>query len=221
MYRDNIFKAVNRNPRVTYHLHESFIIAPKYVPFFRNLIIECPKENWRLEWYTNAAVAIEKLVTAKTPLQSLTMVVSPQRVGTTQTAAGWEKRPVTFADFFWLKGRLMRALKLLSCKTFNIVIKKTIVVKIPAITLDLSSPDSEERENAENGENERNGGNVESVDVDTIVLEKPAEVNIVRRFIISLDLTYLSPGVTEVGQLANDDTVTNSLFSLKSAEPQC
>jgi len=214
MYRHNVFRAVNRNPRITYHLHESFIISPKFLPLFRNLIIECPQDNCGLEWYNNASVALEKLVAAKAPLQSLTLVLVPKRVSKIKTAVGMEASPVTFADFFWIRGRFMKALRDLSCKKFNVVVKKPSFVSTPAIT--LRTPDVVANvisTAAMNEDAEGIAGEGEAVKVDK-VLEPSDIATVVKRFLISLDLTYLPAGVTEKGYLANEVTVRIFLFQI-------
>ncbi|PQE16990.1 hypothetical protein CJF30_00003700 [Rutstroemia sp. NJR-2017a BBW] len=61
---------------------------------------------------------------AKPMLESLTIVVSPQRVGMSSTALGLEANPITFADFFWLDGGIMKAIMELRCKTLRVVVKK-------------------------------------------------------------------------------------------------
>lgn len=100
------------------------MIDTKFLSLLRHVIIEGQKDNYSLDWYENASLSVEKLVAAKAFLHSLTLVVIPERVGFTETAVGAEKHPITFADFFWFPGRLMKAIRKLKCKRLNIVIKK-------------------------------------------------------------------------------------------------
>jgi hypothetical protein len=127
LYRRNVFRTILRRPRTTWHLHESFMIDTEFFSFFRNLIIECQRDSYSLDWYEHVSVSLEKLVKAETILHSLTLVVIPDRVGFTETAVGVEKHPITFADFFYFPGRLMKAFRRLPCKKLNIVIKKTFI----------------------------------------------------------------------------------------------
>ena len=125
LYRKNIFRTILRHPRVTWHLHESFMIDTKFLPLFRNLIIECPRDSYSIDWYENVSISLEKLVKAKTVLHSLTLIMIPGRVGHTETAVGMESHPITFADFFYHPGRLMKAFRRIPCKKLNIIVKKT------------------------------------------------------------------------------------------------
>jgi hypothetical protein len=220
-YRHNVFRAVNRyHPRnhasvdIAYQLYESLIIEPRYLSLFRNLIIECPRENWGPEWYDKTSSALEKLVEAKTSLMSLTLIVAPQRVGISDTALGLEKRPVTFADFFWLKGRLMKAFLKLKCKRFNVVVKKMREVNVPGIT--LRQPDRELLPKAvlEKGAEFKHVSDLEAdVEIDdkleegdTILLD-PASAILCSRFVFTIDNTYLSRGITKEDTLVNEITV--------------
>jgi hypothetical protein len=185
LYRQNVFRAILRKTRATPHLHESFIIDPKFLSFFRNVIIECQKDNYSLDWYEVASLSIEKLVQAKAVLQSLTIVVLPQRVGVSETAVGVEAHPITFADFFWFPGRFMTAIRNLPCKQLNIVFKKTYKIPGPADHLTPAGLN----------------GNPQSG------VMASANVIITKRFLISLDLTYLARSPLEEGFLRNPETV--------------
>jgi hypothetical protein len=58
-------------------------------------------------------------------IQSLTLVLVPQRVGITTTALGMELNPVTYADFLSYDGALMTAIRHLSPKKLQVVVKKS------------------------------------------------------------------------------------------------
>ena len=57
-------------------------------------------------------------------LNSLTVVVAPQRVDMLNTAVGMEANPITFADFFYAQGRFITGLRKLKCRMLNVVVKK-------------------------------------------------------------------------------------------------
>jgi hypothetical protein len=187
LYRANIFRAILREPRITYHLHESFILYSNFLALFQNVIIESQKENYDNEWYERASVAVEKLVEAKTKLHSLSFVVAPQRVGMTTTALGIERNPITFADFFWFHGRLMKAFRKLPCKYLHTIIKKTRTIPNP---------------NAPNTNSETDSNHPPDADV-----VKATDIIIAQRFLISLDLRYLARAAIEEGYLRNAETV--------------
>jgi hypothetical protein len=121
IYQHNVFHALVRdnNPSWRYDQH----IEKKYVPFFRNVVIECLKGNWSAEWVKKTALCILTLVKSGTVLDSLTLKISPQKVGMTDTLLGREASPTTFADFFWAGSKVMKALLRLQCKVFNLVLK--------------------------------------------------------------------------------------------------
>jgi hypothetical protein len=240
VYRVNIFRAILRVPRNTYHLHESFMIKPEFLSRLRNVIIECEKRNYGFDWYENASRSMEKLVRAKAILESLTFVMIPQRVGFTTTAVGDEARPITFADFLYFPGRLMRAFRQIPCKRLNIVVKKTYNFHRPetqnstidltgahspsyvstTVDLKLSEPISLNRTTMELA---KIGQAIEFTTApsreavpaphnhdDSREPDDAPETNnntITKRFLISLDLTYLARRAIEEGHLRNAATV--------------
>ena len=125
IYKSNLFKAVLRNPTTIYRRREDPVeFHPKYLFLLRSIIIDCSFHCWDLEWYEKAAAGLQKLVRAKTVLQSLTLVLIPHRLLATTTALGWEANPVAFADFLWYNGIIMTAIRQLAPKRLDVVIKK-------------------------------------------------------------------------------------------------
>ena len=167
------------------------MIAPKFISYIQNIIIEGSKDNYDLRWYKKGCECVEKLGEAKAILQSLTLVVTPQKLRHATTALGVQNNVITFADFLGSRSRFMKAVGKLACKTFRIVIKKHKVVNIPAIM--LTSIDA------------MDGLGVDQKDI--TVLGQEAEVLTTFRFLISMDLTYLPLGTQEVGHLTNEETI--------------
>lgn len=132
LYQRNVFHALVRanNPSWKYEQ----CIYPKYIPFFRNVVIECPKENWSLEWAKMTTTCIKTLVEANTVLDSLTMIIMPKKIGLTTTLVGGESNYITFVNFFFKESLVMRELMRLRCKVFNLVVripeKKRIVLSL-------------------------------------------------------------------------------------------
>ncbi|KAM3080077.1 hypothetical protein ACMFMF_003490 [Clarireedia jacksonii] len=125
LYRINTFHAILRHvSRFNICSFSPLLISPQYFRMFKNIVLECPKDNFHDEWYQEVVKSFKILAMAKPMLESLTIIVSPQRVGMTSTALGMEANPISFADFFWLEGDIMKAIMELSCKTLRVVVKK-------------------------------------------------------------------------------------------------
>lgn len=134
VYNENVFLALLRTPRKSSAFDEALFIDTKFLSLFRNVVINCPMENWTLDWHEKAAHSVDKLVAAKAALASITIVVSPTRAtGSSSTALGIEANPLCFADFFYYQGPLMTSIRKLQCKVFNIIIKKRLVTTIGQI----------------------------------------------------------------------------------------
>jgi hypothetical protein len=126
VYKINTFQAVLRNPTTIFRRREDPVeIHAKYCSLFRDIILECSVHCWNMEWFAKVAAGLQKLIDAKSVIQSLTLALVPTRVGLTTTALGIESNPVTFADFLWYEGAIMKAILKLHPKTLNIVIKKS------------------------------------------------------------------------------------------------
>ncbi|KAH8756504.1 hypothetical protein BGZ57DRAFT_962412 [Hyaloscypha finlandica] len=106
VYKSNVFKAVLRNPTTIFRRREDPIeLYPKYHSLFRNITIDCSVHS--------------------KSIQSLILVLVPRRVGITTTALGIELNPIAYADFLWYDGALMTAIRHLSPKKLQVVIKKS------------------------------------------------------------------------------------------------
>jgi hypothetical protein len=126
LYKFNTFQAVLRNPSTIFRRRDDPVeINPKFHPLLRNIVIDCSIHCWNLEWYDKVAAGLQKLVEAKSVIQSLTLVLVPRRVGMSTTTLGIEYNPVTFADFLWYNGALMTAIRNLAPRTLNVVVKKS------------------------------------------------------------------------------------------------
>ena len=124
IYRHNTFHTVLRSStRRGVGFNDPVRIDTSFLPLYKNIVIECPKTSWDLSWFEKAIRCIRRLGEAGTVLQSLTLVVSPQRVGMTETALGRERAPITFADFLWTEGGLMRAVLAVACHKVKVVVK--------------------------------------------------------------------------------------------------
>jgi hypothetical protein len=133
VYNRNVFLAMLLAPRKSSVTGETFLIDSKFLRLFRNVVINCPMENWNLDWHEKAAHSVAKLAEAQANLVSLTIVVSPSRgIGSSTTALGLEAHPVHFADFFYFQGPLLTSICRLKCKVLNIVIKKRLKTSIGA-----------------------------------------------------------------------------------------
>ncbi|TEY73506.1 hypothetical protein BOTCAL_0077g00260 [Botryotinia calthae] len=125
LYRNNTFHALLRENMSRPPAWSIPRITTTYLNLVKNVVLECPKDNWNLNWYYKAAKSIETLVVAKPVLKTFTIVLTPQQVGFTSAALGFEHTPITFADFLWEDGEVMNAIMKLSCKKLRIVVKKS------------------------------------------------------------------------------------------------
>lgn len=125
-YKSNTFQAILRNEvAINRRREDPILIDAKFLSLFRDIIIKCSQSCWDLDWYERVAKGLERLVKAKPVLRSLTLILFPQRVGFSSTALGEEYNPITFADFLWYDGPLMTAIRTLSPKNLNIIVKKS------------------------------------------------------------------------------------------------
>jgi len=147
IYKSNPFMAVLRNPTTIFRRREDPVqFHPKYLYLLRNIIIDCSFHCWDLEWFEKVADGLQKLVRAKTVLQSLTLVLIPHRLLATTTALGREANPVAFADFLWYDGGIMTAIRQLAPKKLKVVIKKTGKRFLMSVDMTYHQADSELRE---------------------------------------------------------------------------
>ncbi|KAH7409118.1 hypothetical protein BKA64DRAFT_387991 [Cadophora sp. MPI-SDFR-AT-0126] len=126
LFRNNTFQSLIREPPINPPLRfeEPASLPTAYHSLFRNIVVDCSKTCWNFEWYEKATEGLNILAKASPTIDTLTMVVVPQRVGMSDTALGMEVSPVTFADFIWYPGPLMTAVRKLSPRIFKIIMKK-------------------------------------------------------------------------------------------------
>ncbi|KAK0109620.1 hypothetical protein ONS95_002301 [Cadophora gregata] len=139
LFRNNTFQSLVREPHMNFPLRfeEPASLPTSFHSLFRNIIIDCSKPCWNLEWYEKATEGLATLTKASPTIDKLTLLVVPQRVGMSHTALGMEVSPVTFADFMWYPGAFMKAVRALAPKTFKIVVKKPGKKKL-GIEIDLT-----------------------------------------------------------------------------------
>ncbi|KUJ15522.1 uncharacterized protein LY89DRAFT_686256 [Mollisia scopiformis] len=126
LYRNNTFQALLRVTTGQFRRFEvPTTIAPSHHANFRNLIINCSPDCWNMDWHEKTAKGLMTLVSAKAVIKSLTLVVSPKRVGMSTTALGDENTPITFADFLWYHGPLMTAIRRLAPQVLKIIVTKS------------------------------------------------------------------------------------------------
>ncbi|KAF7856910.1 hypothetical protein EAF04_009671 [Stromatinia cepivora] len=124
LYKNNTFHALLRENKLGLPAWSIPRIPAVYLNLVRNVIFECPKDNWDLDWYYKAARSINTLAIAKPVLETFTIVLTPQQVGFSSTALGFEDAPITFSDFLWEGGELMSTIMKLACKKLRVVVKK-------------------------------------------------------------------------------------------------
>ncbi|KAB8304556.1 hypothetical protein EYC80_003939 [Monilinia laxa] len=123
LYKNNTFYALLRESKSLPDWGISKIPFT-YLNLIKNVILECPKDNWDLNWYHTAAKSIRTLALAKPVLNTLAIVMSPQQVQLSSAALGLEAAPITFADFLWEDGEVFAAIMKLGCKNLKVVMKK-------------------------------------------------------------------------------------------------
>ncbi|CZR57950.1 uncharacterized protein PAC_07840 [Phialocephala subalpina] len=125
VYRNNTFQALLRNLAYQFRLLDAPALLPTiYHSNLRNLVIDCSHDCWNLDWHKKTAKGIAALAKANAVISSLTLVMSPQRIGMSTTALGVERTPITFADFLWYHGPLMTAIRKLAPRVLKIITKK-------------------------------------------------------------------------------------------------
>ncbi|CAD6441917.1 37e466a6-1bc2-4a68-a5e8-4116fa1be5f6 [Sclerotinia trifoliorum] len=124
LYKNNTFHALLRENKSGLPAWSISRIPTVYLNLVRNVIFECPKDNWNLDWYHKAAKSINTLAIAKPVLETFTIVLTPKQVGFSSTALGFEDNPITFPDFLWEGGEIMSAIMKLACRKLRVVMKK-------------------------------------------------------------------------------------------------
>ncbi|TVY39936.1 hypothetical protein LOCC1_G005842 [Lachnellula occidentalis] len=125
LYSQNSFQAILRpstsrqrmyddTPRLRATLHH----------LFQHVVLDFAKECWSIDWFEKTAASLQTLVAAHPSLDSLTLVLSPKRVGFSTTALGMQANPIAFADFLWDSGAVMQAICKLCPRRLKVVVKK-------------------------------------------------------------------------------------------------
>ncbi|ESZ90405.1 hypothetical protein SBOR_9216 [Sclerotinia borealis F-4128] len=123
LYKNNTFHALLRENKSWLPFWSISRIPSTYLNLIRNVILECPKDSWSLDWYHKAAKSIETLAMTKPVLDTFTLVMTPQRVELSSTALGLEAAPMTFANFLWKDGEILIAIMKLHSKKLRVVVK--------------------------------------------------------------------------------------------------
>lgn len=138
IYRHNTFHSLIREtPNILLGLQTPKKLPTKFHPFIRNIVIDCSKACWNLDWCEKAADGLHSLFMAEAVINTLTLMVVPQRVQMSTTEPGNEVSTLTFADFLRYPGRFMEAVRRLAPKTFRVVVKKSGNKKL-GMDLDLT-----------------------------------------------------------------------------------
>lgn len=126
LFRNNTITSLFKIPKQGFRRYdEPAAIAPRFISFYKDIIIDCNRDCWNLDWYEKVTEALNKLVHTEALIATLTLAVVPRRAGMSSTALGIEASPLTFADFLWHKGDLMDAILTLAPKKLIVVMKKT------------------------------------------------------------------------------------------------
>ncbi|TVY58177.1 hypothetical protein LSUE1_G010281, partial [Lachnellula suecica] len=125
LYAQNTFQALFRPTTTRQLIYDDVPLLPSIMHhFFRDIVLDFAKESWSIDWYEKTAACLEKLLAAKPTLNSLTLIMSPKKVGMSTTAMGMRANPVAFADFLWDGGAVMQAVSKLCPRTLKVLIKK-------------------------------------------------------------------------------------------------
>ncbi|EKD14102.1 uncharacterized protein L3040_007897 [Drepanopeziza brunnea f. sp. 'multigermtubi'] len=139
IYRNNTFQSLIRKPAtaVLPRFGTPMTLPTSFHSLLRKIEIDCTKACWDMAWHERAAKGLDRLVTAGAVINTMTVMLVPQRVGMSSTALEDEASPVTFADFLWYPGPFMRAVCRLAPKKLVVVVKKTSKKRL-GMELDLT-----------------------------------------------------------------------------------
>ncbi len=134
LYERNVFRSLIGNaslnllPTPTSIIREAvetLTISPKFLPFFRNVVVDFRTTNFSKSHHVEATGSIVKLIESGAVLDSLTFVISPRtsQSGTFDPSTmTWQNKTTRFANFFSAKSKLMQAMARLPCKTMNVIL---------------------------------------------------------------------------------------------------
>ncbi|TVY34239.1 hypothetical protein LSUB1_G007561 [Lachnellula subtilissima] len=125
LYSQNTFQALLRPSTSRQRMYDDTpLLQATFHHLFRHVVLEYAKDCWSIDWFERTATSLQTLVAANPSLDSLTLVLSPKKVGLSTTALGMQPNPITFADFLWDGGVVMQAISKLCPRTLKVVVKK-------------------------------------------------------------------------------------------------
>lgn len=135
LFEKNVFQALVEHS--SYSM-SSPIIEAKFLPHLRNVVIEFPRQQWTGNDLDVMVHSINILIQKNTSLDSLTTIISPQRIGIPAVNAGFDDDAITFANFFEAPAsKLMRRITKLRCKTWYIVVRLSKTKRV-LISIDMT-----------------------------------------------------------------------------------
>jgi len=124
-YKINTFQVLLRPPTSRQRIFDDVPLLPASLHhLFRHVALDFAKECWSIDWFEKTVKCLDTLLLAKPVLDTLTLVLSPKRVGMSTTAMGMQANPVAFADFLWDGGTVMQAISKLCPRMLKVVVKK-------------------------------------------------------------------------------------------------
>jgi hypothetical protein len=125
LYTQNTFQALLRPSTTRQRMYDDVSLLPVNLHhLFRHVVLDFAKECWSIDWFEKTASSLDTLIAAKPALDSLTLILSPKKVGMSTTALGMQANPIAFADFLWDAGAVMQAVSKLCPRTLKVVVKK-------------------------------------------------------------------------------------------------
>ncbi|KAF4632475.1 hypothetical protein G7Y89_g5652 [Cudoniella acicularis] len=131
LYAHTTFTALIKQAS-TFHTQRIYSPTDNFLPvisrdlhhLFKECTLDVIRTCWSVNHYEKTTKSIRALAKASADLNVLTLVLSPKRTGMSLTAEGiMEQNPVTFSDFLWYAGPLMRAVQKLSPRVFRVVVR--------------------------------------------------------------------------------------------------
>ncbi|TVY56212.1 hypothetical protein LCER1_G003413 [Lachnellula cervina] len=125
LYSQNTFQALLRPSTARQRIYDDTpLLRTTFHHLFRHVVLDFARECWNIDWFEKTAASLQILVAASPSLDSLTLLLSPKKVGLSTTALGLQPNPIAFADFLWDGGVVMQAISTLCPRTLKVVIKK-------------------------------------------------------------------------------------------------
>ncbi|TVY93108.1 hypothetical protein LAWI1_G002528, partial [Lachnellula willkommii] len=125
LYSQNTFQVLLRPSATRKRMYDDTpLLRATFHHLFRHVVLDFARECWNIDWFEKTAASLQILVAANPSLDSLTLILSPKKVGLSTTALGLQPHPTAFADFLWDGGAVMQAISRLCPRTLKVVIKK-------------------------------------------------------------------------------------------------